>query len=80
MPSCQSRTATPVETLMLVWGKAKDKEGGATKARPEQDFVNHCGCDSGWLVYMELGDIRKVKIRGGNSLNGFQCCLNRRGL
>ena len=45
MPSCQRRTATPAEMSKLAhlgFEQGKEGEGGATEARPEEDFGNHC--------------------------------------
>lgn len=47
MPSCQRRTAMPAGLLRLLGEAAKEREGGATEAGPEEDFVNHCGCELG---------------------------------
>ena len=48
MPSCHKRTATPAEILGLVNDGRREMQGGrSTEARPEEDFVDHCGCEFG---------------------------------
>lgn len=80
MPSCQKRTATPAEMLEPGARQGEGRGEGTTEAGPEKDFVNHCDDVWDWFSFTELGEVRKMGIRGGHSLEKFQRCLNRRGL
>lgn len=46
MPSCQKRTAIPMEGADVnnVSIEGQDRRE-CTEAGPEEDFMNHCGCD-----------------------------------
>lgn len=84
MPSCHRRTATPAENVksscVCEGTRPRKGRGMLTEARPEEDFGNHCGCESGRFGYRRLEELCEVRIWGGYSLNGLQWCLNRRSL